>query len=418
MAENWGPTDTDDAYHDYDPADFDNPSVQDQRPVVGMSRATGMNRISGYGTSGRGVQSQRASARAKRAAQSQESSNAALEAASEKVGAAFSSLRDAAKGAAAKVGSAAGSKFNELKSRAVAQQDPAPATDADSQGQASERRAGSAGAGSPSSRSGDYLGTGEACVKCGRPVDAASSRCPHCGALQVPFYQNKSLLIPLVGLIALLVILTIAVNSCSNAGGESGGGNAPWSGVFSSVDKSDLQSTVDSANQIIAAGGSEHTYTSAAYRSLSEAVSAAQATLDNRDATEDDVAQATTKLQAVMHSMATALGAPLDERWTWPTYSELTGSIGSFVGRQIAFYGTIQSIQSDEDGSQTLAIAIAEDPNLPLALTVTNLTVVDGAQLSVGSYITFGGEVTGSTSAQHDDGSITLTPAVEADYIR
>lgn len=284
-----------------------------------------------------------------------------------------------------------------------------------------QSRASSTGRAASESPSGDYLGVGGPCRVCGRPVDESQSRCPHCGAFQQPLYTNPFFWIAVVVCLAIVVLLTIGVHSCSGSSGTSVGGDSATPSV-TEEDKTELESAVSSAQAIIDENAASRSYMSVGIIELRAAVNAGQAVIDNASATADEVASAVTAIQSAMSDLSflpVAFGSTYD--WVW--YDPLVAALDTYAASasQVAMQGIVVSMESVTlaDGSEgTLVIvAISGDTTCPVAVTCSDLTEVSNGDIAVGADVSFAGTVTGASTYTADDGTASNIPAVTADFV-
>ncbi len=217
---------------------------------------------------------------------------------------------------------------------------------------------------------GDFLGTGSPCRACGNPIDSSQARCPHCGAYAKPLYQSIPFWILVVVALALVVLLSLAINSCRSTQAP-GPGPAVNPGSVSQdgdpattpapADKSALQAAVSSAQVTLDAQAAAHTYTAYSANALQAAVNTANQVLSNAAASDEEVSNAATAVSDAMAHLVTPLS---DADYPWPDYGDLVANLGAYVGQQVAVNGTTQSVSTDDATGLTTAImAIAGDPN-------------------------------------------------------
>ena len=262
------------------------------------------------------------------------------------------------------------------------------------------------------SSSRDYLGTGNPCVRCGKPVDPSEPRCPHCGALQKPFYTNPVFLVPIVVLLALVIVLTIAINSCA---GKTSGPTSGTSTVTPASDelKSQLASKISEAQQYLSDNTSLHIYTAATASDLETATAKAVSVNNSSSAGEEDVTNA---INAITDAENALVQVGSFNTVEWPWYDPLMQSIDSYVGTQIAMTGTIVS-STDGTNGRTILINISGDATCPLVLTVNSLTTTDVTSPTAGTEVSLLGTVTGTTQVTGDDGTERTAPTVTADFL-
>lgn len=207
---------------------------------------------------------------------------------------------------------------------------------------------------------GDYLGVGNPCRVCGNPVDPTQIRCPHCGAFVRPLYQHIGFIVAIVVAIVAIVLLSLAISSCKGTApaepGPTNPGTDPAATVAPTGDKSALTAATASAQAVLDANPSTHTYTAYSIANLQAAVNNANAVINNPDATDEEVAQAA---QSVSDAMG-ALVNPLAD-YPWPMYADLVADIPGFIGHQIAINGTTQTIETDANGLNTATMAVSGD---------------------------------------------------------
>lgn len=251
---------------------------------------------------------------------------------------------------------------------------------------------------------GDYLGVGDPCRVCGNPVDRTQDRCPHCGAFVRPVYQHLGFIAAVVAAVVAIVLLSLAVSSCKStptADPTVVNPDDPTGVVVAPGDKSALTAAAASAQAILDAHPTTHTYTGYSIRNLQAAVNAANAVINNANATDAEVAQAA---QAVSDAMG-ALVNPLGD-YPWPMYDDLVANLAGYIGQQVAINGTTQEIVTDEFGMSTATMAVSGDPSCPVYIQYY-ADALNG-ELYVGSDFTALGTVSGDLNG---------APLIFADHI-
>ena len=279
-----------------------------------------------------------------------------------------------------------------------------------------------AGAGAPraASRGGDYLGTGKACRVCGKPVDPTQSRCPHCGAFQRPLYANPLFLGGAIVVVAIVVLLSIGINSCASKAPAPGSEGKPTVQVESKEDKTAINDAIATAQATIDENTASPTYTAATIAGLQAAIVSAQGVSDDPNATVEQIDQAIADLSSASDALVlrpVAFGSSYDWPWYDPLVESLNGD-GSYLGAQVAMEGTVESVSSGTAGSVAI-IASSGDTTCPIELTCTNMTDLSavGGSLTQGARVSFAGTVTGLVSHDNGDGTTSQIPAITADYV-
>ena len=237
----------------------------------------------------------------------------------------------------------------------------------------------------------DYLGVGNPCRVCGNPVDSSQDRCPHCGAFVRPPYQHVGFIVAIVVAVAAIVLLSLAISSCKGGSPTDPAVTTPDNPanvVATPGDKSALTAATASAQAVLDAQPSTHTYTAYTIRNLQTAVDGANAVINNPDASDAEVAQAA---QAVSDAMG-ALANPVAD-YPWPMYDDLVANLAGYLGQQIAINGTTQEISTDEFGLNTATMAVSGDPACIVYIQYYG-DVLNG-ELYVGSDFTALGTVSG-----------------------
>lgn len=202
---------------------------------------------------------------------------------------------------------------------------------------------------------GDYLGTGDPCRVCGNPVEHGQARCPHCGAFAKPLYANVLFWIGVAVLAVVVVLLTLAINSCKP--GEALQPSQEQNPVTAGQDRGALTAAVASAQSTIDAQATQRTYTRYSINNLQNAVWSAQTVLADANASDEAIAQSAQAVGAAMGSLAV-----IASDYPWPSYDDIMANPGSFVGQQIVVNGTAQYLNYHEEGYTTVVLAIAGDP--------------------------------------------------------
>ena len=262
----------------------------------------------------------------------------------------------------------------------------------------------------------DYLGTGEPCRVCGRPVEPTQSRCPHCGAFRVPLYQQVPFWVAVVVLVVLVVVLSCVVNSCGAAKGGAGNStpatpSAPSSPV--ATDKTALSSALADAQPYIDENDSFGTYTVASVNALRTAMSTAQATLADDSATEDEVSA---DAEAISSAVGGLMKCPTGlEGYSWLDYATLQNSALSGTNAFSAGSGVVLQVTSGTDYT-TMSVAFDGDSSQVINVAYNDLSVVEGTPAE-GSSVTFAGTVTAASQYENADGETVTTPTLVADYV-
>lgn len=262
----------------------------------------------------------------------------------------------------------------------------------------------------------DYLGTGEPCHRCGRPVERGQMRCPHCGSMQSPFYTNPYLMAPLVVALVLIVVLTIVFSSCAPSGGtpNSGGTQGGDTGAAASSESIEmLNSMVTTANdQYVTANATSHTYTDESILYVRAALSAAESVASSESPTQKDVEGAISTLRGSLDQLVQR--TPYAEL-TWPYYDDLNANIDTYADAQVAMSGVVLSTEPIAEGNRAY-IAISGDTTCIVSLSYGS-DIQSNTAVSEGITIDFGGVVTGPTTYTTEDGTQVSVPAVRADEI-
>ena len=269
-------------------------------------------------------------------------------------------------------------------------------------------------------RGGDYLGTGSACRACGKPVDPTQTRCPHCGAFVRPLYVNPFFLAGVIVVVAIVVLLSIGINSCASKAPAPGNDSKPAATQQSKEDKTAINDAIATAQSTVDENAASPTYTAATMAELQAALVSARGVADDPNATLEQIDQAIADLQTASNGLVlrpVAFGSSYD----WPWYDPLVESLNtdsSYLGAQVAMEGTVESVTSGTAGSVAI-IASSGDTACPIELTCTSLTDLSGVggTLAQGSRITFAGTVTGLVDHDNGDGTTTKIPAITADYV-
>ena len=235
--------------------------------------------------------------------------------------------------------------------------------------QAAQPRAVAGRSASSLSASGDYLGVGEPCRSCGNPVDATQDRCTHCGAFVKPLFQNFLFWIVTGVLLVLVVLFTLAANSCNpiSQGDPSNSDNPGYTPSGSDASNAaTLSAALASAQSMLDQQAASRTCTHLSINALQDAVDAGNAVLSNKDATEDQIAAAAKQVSNAISSMVTIVSV----QYAWPWYNEeLLSDPAGWTGRQIALNGTAQAISDNGDGTCTAVLAINADSNCLVYVT-------------------------------------------------
>lgn len=262
----------------------------------------------------------------------------------------------------------------------------------------------------------DYLGTGEPCRVCGRPVEPTQSRCPHCGAFRVPLYRQVPFWVAVVVLAVLVVVLSCAVNSCgASKGGQAGGTPSAPATPTSPVatDKTALSSALSDAQPYIDENASFGTYTVASIDALRTAMSAAQDALADDSATEDEVsADAAAISSAVGGLMKCPTGL---DGYSWLDYATLQNSALAGTNAFSAGSGVVLQVTSGTDYT-TMSVAFDGNSTQVINVAYNDLSVVEGTPAE-GSSVTFAGTVTAASQYENADGETVTTPTLVADYV-
>lgn len=262
----------------------------------------------------------------------------------------------------------------------------------------------------------DYLGTGEPCRVCGRPVEPTQSRCPHCGAFRVPLYQQVPFWVAVVVLVALVVVLSCVVNSCgsSKAGMDTPVPSMPAASDSPvAQDKSDLSDALANGQTYVDDNAANGTYTVASIDALRAAMNVGQAAFDDEGATEDEVSEATQAISdAVGGLMKCATGL---DGYSWLDYDTLVNSAQANTKAFSAGSGVVLQVAQGTDYT-TLSVAFGGDSTQVVNVAYNDLSVVEGAPTE-GSSITFAGTVTSASQYENADGETVTTPTLVADYV-
>ena len=260
---------------------------------------------------------------------------------------------------------------------------------------------------------GDYLGVGNACRVCGNPVDPEQARCPHCGAFVKPLYTNPAFIIPVVILVVLVVLLTLAINSCKPVESGKTPGNTDDTPGSTQVDgnsrTSALAAAINSAQGMLDTQSANRTCTRYSLNNLQTVVTNAKAVLANEAATDEEIAQAAQSVSDAMAAMVTTQGV----NYAWPWYFEdLIPNLAGYVGTQIAMNGTTQVVTVNADGTITASMAVSGDTSCMVYVTYYASDVYDAngaaTELYVGRDFSAFGVVTGDVNG---------IPTMLADYV-
>lgn len=268
---------------------------------------------------------------------------------------------------------------------------------------------------------GDYLGTGNPCRVCGRPVDPSQSRCPHCGAFQRPLYLNPAFIVACVVAVALVVLLSIGIHSCSTRAPQPGTDTPATSTPQSTEDKTAINDAIAAAQSTVDENAAAPTYTANSMMALQSALSAAQGVSDDPNATTEQIDEAIANLQSASNGLLLRPVA-FGESYDWPWYDPLVETLTndpSYVGSQIAMEGTLESVTAGTDGSVSI-VASSGDVACPIQVTCTNLTDLSGVDstLPQGERVEVAGTVTGLVEHDNGDGTTSMIPAITADFVR
>lgn len=214
---------------------------------------------------------------------------------------------------------------------------------------------------------GDYLGTGEPCRVCGKPVAPGQARCPHCGAFARPLYQNVFFWVAVVVLIALVVVLSIAINSCKSNDADGGSSSV---GVVTRQDRKALEEVVSNAKSTLEEQQADRTYTRYSLNNLQYVVSTAETVLSDETATDEAIAAAVQEMNTALEELA-----PIATDATAVDYAELSANVAAYTGRQVAVSGTVQEVGSGEDGVVSMAVASAGDADQLLYINFSSSDV-------------------------------------------
>lgn len=268
---------------------------------------------------------------------------------------------------------------------------------------------------------GDYLGVGDPCRVCGRPVDASQARCPHCGAFQRPLYTNPVFIAGCVVAAALVVLLSIGINSCASRSADPASpGDTPAASNPSEGQNSALTDAIAAAQSTVDQNAATPTYTAASIATLQQAIASAQAVADDANASEEQVSQAASALATASNGLVlrpVAFGSNYIDPWYDPLVEALATD-PSYAGTQISMEAVVGAVSTGTEGS-VATVYISGDTACPLQLTATqftDLTGVDGV-LAQDVHILFAGTVTGLVTVDNGDGTTSSIPAVTADYI-
>lgn len=213
--------------------------------------------------------------------------------------------------------------------------------------------------------SGDYLGVGSACRSCGRPVGPAQTRCPHCGAFVRPLYQNIFFWVAIVIFVALVVILTIVINSCSPSSSSTPDTTEPVNPINQPeeqepavIDRNSLSSAVSTAQAVLDNQNANHTYTRYSASQLQAAVDDANGILLDSAATDGQIEAAYHELDAANSALA-----ELSDSYTTPDYTDLSTNLSSYLGQQISLSGTALIVTANDNGTVSVQMAVSGDSN-------------------------------------------------------
>lgn len=258
----------------------------------------------------------------------------------------------------------------------------------------------------------DYLGTGEPCRLCGRPVEPTQSRCPHCGAFRVPLYQQLPFWIAVVVLVVLIVLFTLAANSCASKPADQGTTPAATDSsdgaATSTEDKTELLAAIAEGQTYIDENAAYGTYTVASVVALRDAMSTAQSVADDASATADQISQAT---QGISSAVGSLMNCPTGyDGYSWLDHATLLASGQALTHALSAGTGTVLQMTSGTEGT-TLTVAMGGDVSTVVSVVYNELSVAEGEPY-VGASITFAGVVTGTGSY----GDVEI-PVLTADYV-
>lgn len=259
------------------------------------------------------------------------------------------------------------------------------------------------------SRGDNYFGTGDPCRVCGNPVDPTQSRCPHCGAFKRPLYQNVFFWVAIVVLVAAVVGLTLAINSCKSKEGAKE--PAPVVQTGATEEENALNAALAAAHETLNAQGDDRKYTSLSLEGLQSAVDEASAASTDASAT---AAQLTAAKQKIDDATAALVALPDRQDYTWPGYDDLAVNVGNYVGTSVAVTGTVVTFTND-NGVTIIRLAVNGDMNCILLASFSD-SLLAGGSVADGVTLSIYGTVSGTTQYQTDSGEMATVPFIVADY--
>ena len=253
----------------------------------------------------------------------------------------------------------------------------------------------------------DYLGVGPACHSCGKPVDAAQTRCPHCGAFVKPLYQNIIFWIVVVVFISLVTALTIAINSCNSREALSEDQSVndatqqPAQEDPTPIDRNTLSSAVSDAESILSNQSSTHTYTRYSATVLQAAVDNANAVLLDEAATDGQITNAYQQLNEANNALA-EMATDVQSA----DYADLSANLSNYIGQRVILAGTALIVTPNDNGSVSVQMAVSGDSN---AIVYVDYLPEDAlGDLAVGDSFTVNGTVSNEAYG---------SPVIQADRI-
>ncbi len=254
---------------------------------------------------------------------------------------------------------------------------------------------------------GDYLGVGLACRACGKPVDSAQMRCPHCGAFVKPLYQNILFWISVVVLIALVVVLAVVINSCRADTTQEEDSipdettQQPAENDSAPIDRATLSLAVDAAQAILNDQSVTHTYTRYSATVLQAAVDNANSVLLDEAVTDAQITEAYEQLTAANDTLAkmTTEAQSVD-------YADLSANLSSYIGQRITLTGTALIVTPNDNGSVSVQMAVSGNSD---AIVYVDYLPEDAlSDLAVGNSFTVIGTVSNEAYG---------SPVIQADRI-
>ncbi|MBR2834532.1 MAG: hypothetical protein IKE43_02290 [Coriobacteriales bacterium] len=259
----------------------------------------------------------------------------------------------------------------------------------------------------------DYMGTGDACRICGNPVDRTQIRCPHCGAFKKSIFTNPLFIGVCAGLLILVILLTIALNSCSTDS-DTTPATGPLAGMNTAAfndDQKALAQAILNADATYTREITKTNYTVYSLERLRSAVVSSTVVLANANSSAEALNTATSQLTLVNDSL---VSRPGDNGYVPMQYGVIVNDTESYVGTLTTAFGTILSI-IDNETSYTAYVSVYSDSSAVVEITYLKNSIA--GSLYEGGPISYFGSISGSTQYQNSNGEIMLVPTITCDRV-